>query len=252
MVQISDTWQLPPDRLDLTEAEVHIWAMSLARRRQVDFEDILSEDEMERAERFVFEKDRVHFVAARGGLRLILGRYLGRDPDQVVFGYSERGKPYLEGAPQGLQFNVSHTEDLALYAMVRDREVGVDVEYRGRKVKERERIAERFFPRAEYEAFLEVPDNQKQEAFLNCWTRKEAFIKALGEGLYYPLDAFVVTLTPGEDTQLVHIRGDSGTAKEWTLHHLDPGPDYIGAVAIEKKDVRITCWQMDERGGRSD
>ncbi|MCZ6633047.1 MAG: 4'-phosphopantetheinyl transferase superfamily protein, partial [bacterium] len=209
MVQISDTWQLPPDRLDLTGADVHIWAMSLARCRlgPVVFEDILSKDEFERAERFVFEKDRVRFIAARGGLRLILGRYLGRDPGQLVFEYSERGKPHLKGTPENLKFNVSHSENLALYAMVHNREVGVDVEYVGRKVGERNRIAKRFFCRAEYEVFLQVPDDQKQLAFLNCWTRKEAFIKALGEGLYYPLDAFEVTLTPGEDAQLVHIHG---------------------------------------------
>jgi 4'-phosphopantetheinyl transferase len=178
-------------------------------------------------------------------LRTILGRYLDVAPGTVRFCYGPHGKPALiaEMAEQtGVRFNVAHSHDLALYAVTRGREVGIDVERIRAEVASTE-IAQRFFSPAEVAALCALPDELQTEAFFACWTRKEAYIKATGGGLSHPLDGFDVSLTPGEPVVALRTHADPQEAARWSLRALDPGPGYAAAVAVEATRWNLTCWQ---------
>ena len=167
--------------------------------RLPNLKQVLSADEHARAERFYFQKDRERFMVARGLLRTVLGRYLNQEPSQLRFCYSPYGKPALAtgSGRNTLRFNVSHSHGLALYAITCGRELGVDVELIRPELPDEE-IAERFFSFQEVSGLRALPPNMRLEAFFNCWTLKEAYIKARGEGLSLPLDQFDVALVPGE------------------------------------------------------
>jgi 4'-phosphopantetheinyl transferase len=232
--------------LTLRGDEVHVWRARLdgpsARTRELL--SALSPDERERAWRFHFTKDRDHFVVARGLLRSILGLYLGREPGQLRFGYGPHGKPYLigENDQDGLRFNLSHSHGLALLVVARARQVGVDVE-RVRPDIAGDGIAERFFSPQEVARLRALPAALQAEAFFNCWTRKEAYIKARGEGLSLPLDQFDVSLAPGEPAALLATRIDAEEASRWSLMALAPGPGFAAALAAEGSGWRLKCWQ---------
>lgn len=182
-------WRLPPKSLALGIDEVHVWRAALdgAASHLQSLWQTLSLDERGRAERFHFRRDHDSFVVARGMLRIILGRYLNAEPDRLRFRYSHYGKPTLAGEfdEEALCFNLSHSDRLALYAITRGRKIGVDLE-RIRPDFADEQIAEQFFASGEVAALRALPLHAQQEAFFNCWTRKEAFIKARGEGLSLP------------------------------------------------------------------
>jgi len=236
--------------------DVHVWRAALARTpREVEaLKGLLSEDELSRAERFHFPHDRSNFVVARGTLREILSLYLGLPPELLQFGYSAFGKPELNGAPAEtrLRFNLSHAGGLALYAVAAGREVGVDVEVVRESVP-CEELAASFFSRREVAALLALPACDRTRAFFECWTRKEAYIKAHGEGLSLPLDSFDVSLAPGEPAALLGTRGGR-EASGWTLRELTPGQGYAAAVAVEGDGRRLRCWRWpcdeDASGGR--
>jgi len=183
------SWSPPPATLGLGSNEVHVWRADLALKVSglPRLQQFLSADEKTRARRFHFQKDREHFVVARGILRSILACYLEMDPRQLRFCYSPYGKPALawESGRSGLRFNVSHAHGLALYAITCGRELGVDVEF-NRTDLAGEQIAEQFFSPREVVALRALPKKMQQEAFITCWTRKEAYIKARGEGLHFP------------------------------------------------------------------
>jgi len=181
-------------------------------------------------------------------LRMILSRCLDAEPAQVQFAFGSRGKPYLAGPFKDgeVQFNMSHSQDLALIALTRNRETGVDLE-QIRPVPDIEQIVERYFSPRERGVFFSLPPDQKLEAFFNGWTRKEAFVKALGEGLARPLDEFDVTLRPGEPARLIGIRNAPQEAFQWSLQALAPGRDMIAALAVEGGDWRLACWRWSER-----
>lgn len=242
-------WTSSPTELTLSNAEIHIWRVSLdLTASQVEtLQHTLTEDEFGRAERYYFPRDRRHFIAARGALRTILSRYLNAQPGELRFCYSPYGKPTL-GRASGdavIHFNLSHSDGLALYAVARGREVGIDVE-RVRPIPDAEAIAERFFSVRENSVFRAVPENKKPEAFFTCWTRKEAFIKARGEGLSFPLDQFDVSVIPGEPARLLNIRNHPQECNRWSLHALAPGPGFVGALAVEGREVELSCWQWTE------
>ena len=183
--------------LDLREPAVqHLW-------------QLLAPDEQARAERFIFHKDRTHFVVARGLLRVLLGRYLQRHPQHLHFCYGPHGKPELapDMGDDTLCFNVSHAHGLALYAVTRQRDLGVDVEHVRPGFAE-EHIAERFFSPREVAVLRALPVALQSTAFFACWTRKEAFIKARGDGLSLPLDQFDVAFAPGEPAALLYTAWD--------------------------------------------
>jgi len=242
-------WHSPPKTLKLGRDKVHVWRATLdpEKSRLHDLEQILAPDEHARAGRFYFQKDREHFIAARGLLRTILGRYLNQDPSELRFCYSPYGKPSLatSSGENALHFNVSHSHGLALYAVTSGREIGVDLEHL-RTNFAGEDIAERFFSRREVEALRALPADMRQKGFFNCWTRKEAYIKARGEGLSLPLDQFDVSLAPGEPAALLSTISDPLEASRWSLQKLEPGPGYVAALAVEGRDWLLKCWQWPQ------
>jgi 4'-phosphopantetheinyl transferase len=238
-------WLASPPDLALSGDEVHAWRASLGQptSRVRQLVRTLSDDERRRAERFHSERDRKHFVVARGTLRSILGRYLGVEPGRVQFEYGPRGKPRLAEpfANLALCFNLAHSHELALYALAYRREVGIDLE-RVCPLPDAEEIATRFFSAHESAAWRALPPNWKQEAFYLCWTRKEAYIKAIGDGLARPLDQFDVSLVPAEPAQLLRVEGNPKEANRWSLQTLEPAPGYVAALAVEGHGWRLVCW----------
>jgi 4'-phosphopantetheinyl transferase len=239
-------WLPAPERPPLGHNEIHIWraALNLEPVHIHDLRRSLSPDEQARADRFHFEKDQVQYIATRGILRFILGCYAGFKPSQLFFSYNPYGKPALINQPfkEKLCFNISHSHGLALYAVAKAREVGVDVERIEPEVA-RKTIAEQFFSRQEINDLRRLPPNLQPEAFFNCWTRKEAYIKARGKGLSIPLDEFDVSLVPGQPAALLHTRGDPEDVLRWSLRELVPGEGYAAAIAAEGHRWHVNCWQ---------
>jgi len=188
-----------------------------------------SPDERARADRFVFDKDREKYSAARGILRLLLAGYMQVEPREINFTYGAQNKPYLVDDP--LFFNMAHSANLLVYAVTGSRELGVDLEMI-RPLDDMDGIARRFFAPAEYTALQSVAQPQRLRAFYNCWTRKEAFLKATGDGLTRPLNQFVVSLRPGEPTKLLHLDGDPQAPQRWQMHAFSPATGYVGALAV--------------------
>jgi 4'-phosphopantetheinyl transferase len=193
------------------------------------FRSLLSSDEAARAARFRFEHLQHSFILARGALRILLGRYLNTSPADLAFSYAAKGKPALAGSAN-LQFNASHSGDLALFAFTLDCDLGVDIEA-VRSMPDMEDVAGRFFCAEEIAELMALSPGQRDQAFFLCWTRKEAYIKATGEGLSVPLDAFRVTLRPGDPARMVHLECDPIAAQAWTLHDLALDPHYAAALA---------------------
>ena len=217
----------------LGRREVQIWRVWLNTSESVlsFYRAALCLEELNRAERFRFENLKRSYIACRGGLRVLLGHYLGRSPRDIEFICGQKGKPALRGMSP-VRFNVSHSGELALYAFTLDCELGVDVE-RLRALDDLESIATRFFCAAEASELLSLSPGGRRAAFFRCWTRKEAYVKAVGDGLSIPLNRFQVTLLPGDPCRFVHIANDAQTALEWTLHDLELAPEYIGALAYQ-------------------
>ncbi len=237
-----------PATLTVPTDGIHVWYASLDRpaTHVKRFRQMLTPDEQDRADHFHFRCDRSRWIVARGLLRTILARYLNTDPREIRFAYGARGKPALaadHGDPS-LTFNLSHTDDLAAYAIGRVTEIGVDVE-RIRPLPELEQIAECFFSHVEHAALMELPVSSRGVGFFNCWTRKEAYIKATGDGLAHPLDCFDVSLAPDEPATLLHVDGAPWQASEWSLMALTPAPDVSGALAVRGTTQTVTCrwWQ---------
>jgi 4'-phosphopantetheinyl transferase len=239
-------WRSAPAEVTLSSAEVHVWraALDQVTTSVEHLQRSLSADERQRAARFYFPRDRRRFTVARGVLRDILGRYLKLPPSALGFGYSAYGKPSLAiGADADLlRFNLSHSHEMALFAITWGREIGVDIEYLQREIA-CEEIAERFFSPQERASLRALPAAVKQRAFFNCWTRKEAYIKAHGEGLSLPLDQFDVSLVPGEPAALLATRSDPWEALRWSLQALTMDPDYVAALAVEGHGWQCHCWQ---------
>ena len=245
MTHLQTTWPISSAISNLPQTELHVWVASLnpPQDQLTQYWHHLAEDERARADRFHFERDRNHYIVARGLLRQLLGRYLHRPAAEIVFAYGEHGKPELSGQFESdVRFNVSHAQGVALLAFSRGREVGVDIE-QIRPLEDAVQIAERFFSASEVVRFTAVSSEQKPQAFFNCWTRKEAFIKVIGEGLSCPLDSFDVTLKPGEPAELLQVRGSKEAAARWRLQNLEPALGYAGAVIAEGQVWELRCMQ---------
>lgn len=231
---------MPEDRIDLWRASLSIPSTQLRIE-----ERILSLDEKKRAERFHFERDRRRFIACRAVLRRILGRYLGSPPSELRIHYGTNGKPAIADLPptKDLRFNLSHSHELALYAFTLNEEIGVDLEYR-RALSDADRIVERFFSKKEYASLQTLSEDQREEAFFNGWTRKEAYLKALGKGLQKPLNEFEVPL--GRLSTAVAVKEVSGRPTEWTIRSLVPDVGYIGAVVSKggRKELFSYQWHF--------
>ena len=244
--QSSRLWQPAPRRLSLSGDEVHIWRACLLQPEPIlnRLGDILAEDEWERSKRFRFASDRQKFVVARGVLRFILCRYLEIPPRQLRFGYSSYGKPaLLDNCGQGsLRFNLSHSADLALYAISNKREVGIDVESLSSPVTPQE-IARRFFSSRESGEICGLPPERQREAFFHCWTRKEAYVKARGEGLTFPLDQVEVPFAASESVSFLCEMRDRESASIWSLYNVTVDTGYAAALVVKGSRCRLRYWE---------
>lgn len=233
-------WQQPRAWRAPGPAEVHLWRMRL------DLPDacvsslrrLLSPDEQARADRYRFDRDRRRYVVGRGVLRRLLGYYVGEEPGRLRFHYGAMGKPLaVEGAPH-LRFNLSHSQGLALYAVTSECELGVDIEAL-RPLADAESIALRFFSASESAALRRLPESQRIEGFFNCWTRKEAWLKAVGDGLSRPLSDLDVSLVPGEPARINSVGDDPEEAARWSLYAFEPFPNSVGALCVEAPECRL-------------
>ena len=222
----------PWSRQIATSGDAAIWLADLDAADGGDSAlALLSEDERARAHRFVFDIHRHRFIACRAWLRARLGERLGCAADSLRFDYGPVGKPSLAGGA-ALRFNVSHSDRFALLAMVDGAEIGVDIE-RLRPLSHMDALAERVFSAAERAALGRVPADQKLEAFFAGWTRKEAYIKARGEGIGL-LAAIEVVLTPGEPPRLIRVAGQPDELQRWSMEALNPVPGFAAAVCMER------------------
>jgi 4'-phosphopantetheinyl transferase len=203
----------------------------------------LSADELERAGRFHFERDQKRFILARGMLRQILGHYVGENPQTLRFEYSRFGKPSLaHDAGYGkLCFNLSHSADYALYAITPGRAVGIDIE-QVRSDVAIEQVARRFFSPGEVSSIEKLDKGERHEVFFRYWTRKEAFAKAVGEGLSFPLERCDVSSMPGHGLSPIGLMDDDPGDPRWQGQDLFPGTGYVAAIAVEGGDMDLSCW----------
>jgi 4'-phosphopantetheinyl transferase len=205
--------------------------------------DILDEAERARATRFVFERDRRHFVAAHAWTRLVLARCLGCTPQALRIAASPQGKPYLVNASAEMCFNLSHAGERALLAIGHDRPVGVDIEQH-RSLDPME-LARRFFARDEIDALEKLDAESRIEAFFRCWTRKEALIKAIGDGLLFPLDGFAVRVDDDRSTQLLRTCSVAPeVVARWRIVPLETERGYEAALAATAGEWRVVEWRI--------
>lgn len=235
----------------LSTSNIHIWHASLDVPVATfnSLSKTLSPDEQQRAERFYFERDRRYFIICRGILRSILGSYLGFEAGKLQFYYGENGKPALisQSCYETIRFNLSHSNGEALFAFTLNSEVGIDIE-KIRFIPDMDQIAKRFFSGREYELFSSLPARNKKEAFFTCWTQKEAFLKATGDGLTRPLDSFMVAFATGEAAISLSIYGDKIDTPQWSFHRFTPKPGYIAAFVTEgSKRMLLREWNDCEK-----
>jgi 4'-phosphopantetheinyl transferase len=227
--------------------EIRIWPASLDLGERVTkrLAASLAPDELRRAARLRFDRDRDRYVVGRGLLRMLLGRVLGRSPAELEFAYTPHGKPFLANGCD-VSFNVSHSGDYGLFAVARTRDLGIDLEELSSTAAE-ERVAEHFFAPREVAALRALPREEQPQAFLRCWTRKEAYVKARGDGLSLPLHDFEVTLAADRRPALVHTAWSRAEPEEWSMYDVSHlCPRHVAALAVRGRTWRITSEHVDE------
>ncbi len=241
---MNPTWHQAPPHFSVSNREVHVWRVDLAvdPERLTRIYNCLSPDECQRASRFRFERDRQRFIAARGSLRHLLGRYLAVSPAAVQFCYSERGKPAIAHPRSHLTFNLAHSQDQMLCAVAQHHRVGVDLEFL-RATLDQMALARRFFQPGEVALLTQQAEASQQWQFLRLWTGKEAILKAVGTGLV-GLAAVELTLAD-EQLQLMRLEGDRVPASQWFLQSLTPATDCIGAVACDTPAPQLQFFQWE-------
>lgn len=232
-----------PRPSSLTGSAVEVWFAPLDLSAEPSMDDLctLSNEESRRAEGMAAIPRR-QFIAARTLLRSLLGSYLSAEPGSIEIVYNATGKPRLGNthADHGLHFNVSHSQNRALLAFGRS-PLGIDLETI-RPLRNMERLASRFLSDQESQALSDLPAPVRSRAFFACWTRKEAYVKAIGTGIGLPLKSFSVTLAPGLEPALLKER--RGRDPDWTLRHLEPEDGVVGALAIQQRECLLRCWRI--------
>lgn len=248
MLAPDQLWRPPPRQLTLEDTVVHIWSavLDLPQARTSELAEVCSPEEHARARRFRSEQDKQRFLARRGILRTILSQYGAGPPRHQRFTSTRYGRPALEPLPDQppLEFNTSHSQALFLCAVARTLTVGVDVEY-VRAMRDAEQVAARFFAPGEYAAWRSLSGQDRLEGFFVCWTRKEAYIKATGEGLTRPLDSFEVSPGLEEPPRLLHDARDPQNVSCFGFHNLRPAAGYVASLAVQGRHASIECWQWD-------
>ena len=236
------SWLVATPRPPLSHDEVHVWAVALNPPPEKISVLVarLSREEQDRAQKFRFDQHRHRFIVGRGALRALLAGYVEVEPALLEFAYSARGKPSLTRGASEIHFNLAHSDELALIAITRLGAVGVDVE-RVRPMPDGERIAERFFSAGELNSFRTVPAALRDAAFFNLWTRKEAWLKATGDGIAESLSKIEVAFLPDEAPRVRSIAGDAAAGAAWKLCALNPAEGFVGALAIQSPGARLSC-----------
>jgi len=246
----SQKWTVPPSppsaRMDLVEGEVHVWLASTGKALIPPEENVLSTEEQVRAARFFRKEERDRYIAAHVALRKLLSRYTQVSPASIRFSVGKCGKPAVigPGGPSPLHFNLAHSHSLMLVAVANNRDVGVDIEYRRGDLAVEE-IAEKHFHACEASMLHAVDKGQRTRAFFDCWTRKEAYLKARGVGLSAPLNEFSVSFGGVEPARVVHPAPDSRLGEQWSLFDL-PIDGYSAALAVARECTSIRCWQWEQ------
>lgn len=244
MTKSRTNWQQVGGNYVLPEGEVHLWRARLdgSSESPAKLRQTLSNAERERARKFYFMPDRTRYVIGRGLCRILLGRCLGIAADQVRFEAGTAGKPRLaQDFRKSLNFNVAHSGDFVLVAIADNCEVGVDIEQIRHDFDPHE-IAKQFFSESERLGLEALPADLRHGAFFSCWTRKEAYLKARGDGLNLGLDTFDVAFMPGQQPRLVATRPDPAEAQRWTLDDIEVDPNYKAALAREDKGTLLKTW----------
>jgi 4'-phosphopantetheinyl transferase len=229
----------------ISSDEVHLWCLFLNEvNTHIElFQKILSVDEMERATKFHFEKDRRKFIMARGALRKILGYYLTMKPQEINFEYTSFGKPIIADKQNNdnINFNLSHSDELVLYAVTRNRKIGIDVECIRNNIDVLQ-VANKFFSSNEIAVLQNTDKENRHKEFFQLWTRKEALIKGLGEGISFPLEQIDVSLINENSSSPVILPGKYKECLEWYVQDLFQENDYVAAIAVADNNCKICCW----------
>lgn len=235
-------WQIPPGNLVPGRDRIDVWRcrLDLDSSRVDKYAALLSGDEKERAGRYSFESKRKQFIIGRGFLRRTLGLMLDTNPRRFFFEYGPKGKPSLAGEP-ALRFNLSHAGRWALVAVSEDRRVGIDIE-QIRKKPHLLAMAKRFFATEEVESLTSAPPSEMTESFYTCWCRKEAVLKASGEGIWSGLDTFAVTARPQEPPRLIRLDWPGRQIHNWSLADIRVDDDHASALAHEGDSVPVRLW----------
>lgn len=236
-------WSPPPDAPSPAEGEVHLWRLDVGESPAVEAHAaVLSPDERERAARFLDDPIRRRYVAGRALLRRILARCAGRAPESLAFLYGDHGKPALPGDLAWLTFNMTDSHGMLLYAVARNRRLGIDVE-RFRPNVQSERLARRYFAPSEALALAATPPERRHETFFTVWTRKEAYVKAIGTGLSFPLKDFEVSVPPdAAPPRLLSVKGSRDEADRWTLLPVIPAAGYTASLVSEGPPPVLRFW----------
>lgn len=240
-------WQVWPEKIQLRKQHVYLirCLIPIVATHYNQYWQSLNREEQARAKRFYFAKDRIQSVCARGILRQILARCLAASPVDICLQTTTYGKIFLPEKDNSisLEFNLSHTHDCIVYALTLTHPIGIDVEYPKDNI-DYTGIAERFFSPLEQHQLAQLSSEQKYKGFYNAWTRKEAYIKAIGEGLSHPLTAFDVSLMPGEEARLLRLEKEPNELAQWTLQDFSPFPDYFAAFATKQWVDEICYWEV--------
>ena len=233
-------WQSYSEKFSLPLSDIHLWKanLSIDQTLQAELWLTLSDEEKLRANRLKFPHLRVRYVAARGILRRLLSQYLSVSAVDIKINYGKQGKPFLMNFPN-FKFNLSHSEDLAVFAFSKSMTLGIDVEYINKEI-DIESIVPRFFSKNEAASVLGLTPDKRPAAFFNCWTRKEAFIKAKGGGLSIPLDQFEVSLLPGDTPEILAINWAPEEVKSWSVFSFNMQKGFVGALMTNEKVNQVS------------
>ena len=234
-----------PENIKLNKNIVHVYYTDLTKAYNClqRFYKMLSDDEKDRAGKYHFEKDRNNYLVSRGLLRLILSKYLSIKAQEIIFEYNKYGKPYLKN--NNLSFNIAHSSSTFIMTVTKEYDIGIDIEFM-RDDLEIINMANNFFSEYEIKELLSLDQTNRLEGFYNCWTRKEAFIKAVGKGLSIPLDSFDVELDPEKLVKILDIRFNSYPIEEWQIIDLSLIPNFKCAVAVKNNNVVLETYKLEK------
>lgn len=231
--------------LHLSFHAVHVWQWSLCATADqlAQARTLLSADELARADRFHFAEHRRRFASGRATLRRLLGRYLDQPPQTIPFAVNAHGKPALAAAPIDLRFNLSHSRDMALAAFTLGRAIGIDVEYLDPQI-DIDSLSRHAFSRHEQQALFALPPADQRAGFFACWTRKEAYVKARGQGLTIPLAEFDVSVDPHGPAELLACRNKPSELKRWRMQRLVVDGPYAATLVVEGDGWQLERYQL--------